>query len=146
MVTQHRHHLMPEVKVGHCCCARLQEVDGHVEHVKQHRNGRARPWKQYGHVPRYRRHGTTCQVETECLSPWMSQMAPEITSISRVSTRMYIVALQTIQEQLHQQNSTFATPSFDMSHEQFSFYSQTQYVKSLFLIQRRFSEIFRQGL
>jgi len=46
----------------------------------------------------------------------------------------------------HQQNSTFATPSFDISHEQFSFYSQTQYVKSLFLIQRRFSEIFRQGL
>jgi len=44
---------------------------------------------------------------------------------------------------IHQQNSTFATPSFDISHEQFSFYSQTQYVKSLFLIQRRFSEIFR---
>jgi len=49
-------------------------------------------------------------------------------------------------EPVHQQNSTFATPSFDISHEQFSFYSQTWYVKSLFLIQRRFSEIFRQGL
>jgi len=44
---------------------------------------------------------------------------------------------------MHQQNSTFATPIFDISHEQFSFYSQTRYVKSLFLIQRRFSEIFR---
>jgi len=97
---QRRHRLTPEVKVGRCCCARLQGVDGHVECVEQCQNGRARPWKQYGHVPRYRRHGTTCKVETECLNPWMSQMAPEITSISRVSTGMYIAALKTIREQL----------------------------------------------
>ena len=44
---------------------------------------------------------------------------------------------------LHQQNSTFHVQSFGRSHKQSSFYTQTQYVKGLFLVQRRSGENFR---
>ena len=42
---------------------------------------------------------------------------------------------------LHQQNSTFHVQSFGRSHKQSSFYTQTRYVKGLFLVQRRSGEI-----
>ena len=45
--------------------------------------------------------------------------------------------------QRHQQNSTFHVQSFGRSHKQSSFYTQTQYVKGLFLVQRRSGENFR---
>ena len=41
----------------------------------------------------------------------------------------------------HQQNSTFHVQSFGRSHKQSSFYTQTRYVKGLFLVQRRSGEI-----
>ena len=44
---------------------------------------------------------------------------------------------------LHQQNSTFHVQSFGRSHKQSSFYTQTRYVKGLFLVQRRSGENFR---
>ena len=44
---------------------------------------------------------------------------------------------------VHQQNSTFHVQSFGRSHKQSSFYTQTRYVKGLFLVQRRSGEIFR---
>ena len=43
----------------------------------------------------------------------------------------------------HQQNSTFHVQSFGRSHKQSSFYTQTRYVKGLFLVQRRSGENFR---
>ena len=44
---------------------------------------------------------------------------------------------------IHQQNSTFHVQSFGRSHKQSSFYTQTRYVKGLFLVQRRSGENFR---
>ena len=43
----------------------------------------------------------------------------------------------------YQQNSTFHVQSFGRSHKQSSFYTQTRYVKGLFLVQRRSGENFR---